>query len=444
VAGHKATESPSDIAGPTPFAPTQGPIVGSPWPLDADIDRRPDAEAANQFAPLAGIRIVAWEQAVAGPLATRHLADLGAEVIKIERPDGGDQARHYDTTVNGLSAHFVWLNRGKRSLVLDLKDPAGLRALHELLRHADVFVYNQGPGAADRLGIGLDELSRLYPALVQCAISGYGSDGPYRDRKAYDLLVQGEAGIMALTGSPDRPAKAGIPVADISAGMYALSSILAALYRRLRDGKGSRISVSMFDSIVEWAMAAAYVQLYTGHAPQRAGARHGFIVPYGPYRVADGYVNLAIQTQPQWERLCLRVLRIPGLIEDPRFVTNEARLVNRVRLEQLIEAQWESSDRAEVEALLLAADIPFGALSDLGDLVDHPQLAARQRWSECDSPVGPLRALQHPMDINDLPRRRARIPALGEDTDDILRELDAELDPGSNREGRSGRPARDK
>ncbi|HKB46662.1 MAG TPA: CaiB/BaiF CoA-transferase family protein, partial [Ktedonobacterales bacterium] len=264
--------------------------------------------------PCAGLRVVAWEHAVAAPLATRHLADLGADVVKVERPGRGDFARDYDSAVNGLSAHFVWLNRGKRSVALDLKEPHGRQAFELLLNRADVFVNNQGPGAAERLGCSYADLRGRNPRLVACAISGYGPDGPHRDRKAYDLLLQGEAGVISLTGTPDSPAKAGISVADIASGMYALSSILAALYQRQTTGQGADIQISMLESLVEWVMPAAYVAQYTGRAPARAGTRQGFIVPYGVYRVGDGSsVNLAVQNEGQWRRLCEIVLRRPDL-----------------------------------------------------------------------------------------------------------------------------------
>ena len=255
---------------------------------------------AESTLPLAGVNVVAWEHAVAAPLATRHLTDLGADVIKVERPGGGDFAREYDSAVRGLSAYFVWLNRGKRSIVLDLKAPRERSAFDALLDRADVFVHNQGPGAAERMGCTYAELTRRNPRLVMCAISGYGPDGPHKDRKAYDLLLQGEAGVIALTGTPEEPAKVGISVADIASGMYAFSSILAALYRRSISGKGAEIQISMLEALVEWVMPAAYVAEYTLKAPQRTGARSNFIVPYGPYRVGSGgSVNLAVQNDGQ-------------------------------------------------------------------------------------------------------------------------------------------------
>ncbi len=368
--------------------------------------------------------MVAWEQAVSGPLATRHLADLGADVVKVERPDGGDFARQYDTAANGLSAHFVWLNRGKRSIALDLKSADGREVFERLLDRADVFVHNQGPGVADRLGYSYPLLAARNPRLIACGISGYGPSGPYRDHKAYDLLLQGESGVMALTGTPEQRAKAGIPVADIASGMYAFSSVLAALYQREMTGRGTEIAISMLESLVEWTMAAGYVTLYTGKPPARAAARHSFIVPYGPYRVGDGgFVNLAVQNEGQWRRLCAIALGRPDVADDPRYASNELRLRNRDTLEPLIEASWSSLTRPEVEAKLEQADVPFGNLNEMSDVVHHPQLDARERWFEVDSPAGPMRALHHPMNLADLPRPAGGVPALGQHTAEILQEL---------------------
>jgi len=361
---------------------------------------------------------------VAAPLATRHLADLGADVIKVERPGGGDFARAYDSAVRGLSAYFVWLNRGKRSTVLDLKDARGREAFDLLLDRADVFVHNQGPGAAERLGCGYADLKPRNPRLITCAISGYGADGPHRERKAYDLLLQGEAGVIDLTGTPEAPAKIGISVADIASGMYAFSSILGALYQRAMTGEGAEIQISMLEALVEWTMPAAYVTQYTGHAPERTGTRHNFVVPYGGYRVGDGSsVNLAVQNDGQWRRLCAVVLRQPDLADDPRFATNELRLKNRAELEPLIERLLADDTRASVEARLVDADVPFGTVNTVADVLSHPQLAARERWFDIDSPVGELRAFHHPMNIVGLDRPPMRVPALGEHTEDVLREL---------------------
>lgn len=374
--------------------------------------------------PLDGLRVVAWEHAVAAPLATRHLADLGADVVKVERPDHGDFARGYDSAVRGLSAYFVWLNRGKRSIVLDLKEPHDRRAFDVLLDRADVFVHNQGPGAAERLGCAHAALKARNPGLINCAISGYGADGPHRDRKAYDLLLQGEAGVIALTGTPEAPAKVGISVADIASGMYAFSSILAALYQRTATGQGAEIQISMLEALVEWVMPAAYVAEYAGRAPLRAGARHNFVVPYGGYRVGDGSsVNLAVQNEGQWRRLCAVVLRRPQLADDPRFRSNELRLKNRGELEPLVEGLLADDTRESAEARLVEADIPFGTVNGVEDVLRHPQLAARGRWFDISSPVGELHAFHHPMNIVGMDRPTSSVPALGEHTQQVLGEL---------------------
>lgn len=377
------------------------------------------AHGAVAGLPLAGVRVIAWEHAVAAPLATRHLADLGADVIKVERPGTGDFARAYDSAVNGLSAYFVWLNRGKRSVVLDLKNAEDKAAFDRLIDTSDVVVHNQGPGAAERLGYTYPVLAERNPKLVWCAISGYGPDGPHRDRKAYDLLLQGEAGVIALTGTPEQPAKVGISVADIASGMYAFGSVLAALYQRQATGHGAEINISMLEALVEWVMPAAYVALYSSSPPERAGTRHNFIVPYGAY----GGVNLAVQNDGQWRRLCAIVLRRSELADDPRFATNELRLRNRAVLEPLIEDLLANDTRAEVEARLTQADVPFGTVNDLPDVLEHAQLAARGRWFDVPSPVGDVRALHHPFNISGLPRPAGAIPALGEHTDQVLAEL---------------------
>jgi crotonobetainyl-CoA:carnitine CoA-transferase CaiB-like acyl-CoA transferase len=383
------------------------------------------AEPGTGHRPLAGVRVVAWEHAVAAPLATRHLADLGADVVKVERPGKGDFARDYDSAVRGLSAYFVWLNRGKRSIVLDLKDSAGRQAFDRLLDRADVFVHNQGPGAAERLGCDFASLSARNPRLIACAISGYGPDGPHRDRKAYDLLLQGEAGVIALTGTEAEAAKIGISVADIASGMYAFSSILAALYARAGSGQGSEIQISMLEALVEWMIPAAYVSDYTGQAPARAGARHNFIVPYGGYRVGDGSnVNLAVQNDGQWRRLCSVVLRRPELADDPRFGTNELRLRNRGEFEPLLESLLANDTRATVEERLVQADIPFGTMNTVDDVLRHPQLTARSKWFQIGSPVGDVWAFHHPMNIVGLDRTSSGVPALGQHTDEVLAELD--------------------
>lgn len=364
---------------------------------------------------------------MAAPLCTRHLADLGADVVKVERPDGGDFARGYDSVVNGQSAYFVWLNRGKRSVALDLRDAADRAVLEALLDRADVLVHNFGPGAIERLGLGWEALHARRPRIVSCAISGFGEDGPYRDRKSFDLLLQGESGVMSITGTPDGPAKVGISIADIGGGMYALAAILAALHERERSGEGRAIDISLLECLAEWMMAPAYHQLYAGAAPERAGMRHNMVVPYGPYRAGDGgHVNLAAQTARQWEAFCEIVLRRPELARDPRFATNELRVRNRAALEPLIEACFARETRAAVEERLARADIPYGALNSVADLLEHPQLAARGRWSEVPSPAGSVRALAHPLNIAGLPRPGGAVPALGQHGGEIRRELGLE------------------
>ncbi|MDQ2923493.1 MAG: CoA transferase [Candidatus Dormibacteraeota bacterium] len=377
---------------------------------------------------LSDVRIVALEQAVSAPLCTRHLADLGADVIKLERPGVGDFARGYDSVVDGQSAHFVWLNRGKRSVELDLGTPAGAEIMSALLGRADVFVHNLGPGAVDRLGFGWERTHARWPSLISCAISGYGPDGPYSERKAFDLLLQGEAGVLAVTGTADEPAKVGVSIADICSGMYALSAIIAALYDRQRTKEGRQIEISMFDSLVEWMSVPVYYQLYTGQAPLREGMRHSVIAPYGPFRArGGGLVNLAVQNEAQWRRLCEQVLELPELVSDPRFAGNELRVRNRLELEPLIEGvllRWTSS---ETEKRLAAADIPYGHVNTVAELVDHPQLAARHRWLEVDGETGPIRALAHPFNIVGLVQARGAVPRLGEHTSEVMAELGIEM-----------------
>ncbi|MGH2378937.1 MAG: CaiB/BaiF CoA transferase family protein [Candidatus Limnocylindria bacterium] len=371
--------------------------------------------------PLDGIRVVALEQAVAGPLCTRHLADLGADVVKIERPEG-DFARRYDSVVLGQSAYFVWLNRGKRSLTLDLTQAADRAALERLLERADVLVHNLGPGSLERLGLGWEALHARWPRLVSVGISGYGPDGPYRDRKAYDLLLQAESGVMSVTGTPEQPAKVGISIGDIGAGMYALASTLAALRQRDADGQGRRVEVSILDCLAEWMMAPAYHQMYAGAAPPRAGMRHNMIVPYGPYRCADGQVTLAIQNEGQWARFCEIVLGRPELAADDRFATNERRVRDRAELEAVVEEVLAGQTTAEVERALAAADVPFGSFNTVADLVAHPQLAARGRWVEVETPGGPVRALVPPFGIDDL--AMGAVPGLGEHSAAVRGELE--------------------
>ncbi len=375
-------------------------------------------------APLEGVHVVALEQAVSAPLCTRHLADLGADVVKLERSGEGDLARHYDSVVDGHSAYFVWLNRGKRSVTVDLKAPFGQRVVAKLLGRADVFVHNLGPGAVDRLGLGWADMHAQWPSLISCAISGYGMDGPYRDRKAFDLLVQGEAGLLAITGSPEQPAKVGISIADLCAGMYALSAVLAALYDRVHTGLGKQADISMFESLAEWMTPPLYHQLYAGQAPGRAGMRHNMIVPYGPYRARDGaLVNLAVQNENQWIRLCDLVLGRAELARDRRFKSNELRVTNRSELEPTIEGILSGFTAAELELKLHAADIPYGHVNSVAELANHPQLAARNRWFDVDCGNARIPALAHPFNISGLDQNHGAVPTLGQHTQEVLAEL---------------------
>jgi itaconate CoA-transferase len=373
--------------------------------------------------PLSGIRVVALEQAAAAPFCSRQLADMGAEVIKVERPDGGDFARQYDGALHGLSAYFAWLNRGKRSIVLDLKQPADHDVFAKLLARADVFIHNLAPGALDRLGFGYEHLSEIHPRLIWCAISGYGPDGPYRDKKAYDMLVQAESGVISLTGTPETPSKVGISMADIASGFYGYSSILAALINRDKTGKGERIEISMLECLAEWMMAPIYSWYGTGRAPARAGARHNMIVPYGAYACADGVVYFSVQNEREWRRFCDVIMGVPSLADDDRFATNEKRLSNRVALEKLVEERLGALPRSEVLRLLDEASIANSQMNDVAGVVKHPQLAARRRWVDIDSPAGAIPALIPPHNLEHAPARMGAVPALGEHTEEILAEL---------------------
>jgi len=373
--------------------------------------------------PLSGIRVVALEQAVSAPFCSRQCADLGADVIKVERPDGGDFAREYDHDMHGLSGHFAWLNRGKRSIVLDLKQEKDRSVFGKLIDRSDVFLHNLAPGAVERLGFGYEACHARNPRLIWCGISGYGPDGPYRDKKAYDMLVQAESGVVSLTGTPQAAAKVGISVADITSGIYAYSSILAALLQRHRTGEGDRIDISMLECLVEWATPQMYMFQGGGRVPARVGIRHSGIVPYGAYQCADGLVTFAIQNQREWRRLCENVFENAALADDPRYATNSDRLKNRMELETWIEQYFSSLRGQEIIARLERAEIANAALNDIPAVVAHPQLAARGRWSQADSPVGPLPALVPPHNLQHAPPRMGRIPALGEHTQEILAEL---------------------
>ena len=373
--------------------------------------------------PLADVRVLALEQAVAGPLCTRHLADLGADVIKVERREGGDFARRYDTAVNGLSSYFVWLNRGKRSLTLDLKHPRAEEILARLVARADVVVQNLGPGAIDRLGLAPAQLRRRHPALIICSISGYGRGGPYERRKAFDLLLQGETGVIATTGTANAPAKVGISVGDIGAGVYGAMGTLAALYERRETGRGRLVETSLFDALAEWMGYPAAYTMYGGEPPSRAGTRHATVVPYGSYRCGDGHaVNLAVQTDAQWGRFCGDVCGHIDWEHDPRYATSADRRVNRDELEAAIEEAFAPYPRAEITRRLEAADIPYGEINEVADFLAHPQLSARNRWRDVASPAGPLRAIVPPMDLEGMAPRMDAIPRVGEQTEEILSE----------------------
>lgn len=374
--------------------------------------------------PLEGITVVSVEQAVAGPLATRHLADLGARVVKVERPDGGDFARSYDSAVRGMASHFVWLNRSKESITLDLKHPAGREVLAGLVGAADVFVQNLGPGAAARLGFAAGTLSARHPRLIVCDMSGYGPDGPYRDKRAYDLLVQSETALVSVTGAPDHPAKTGIPCADIGAGMYAYSSVLAALFHRERTGRGTAIEVSLFDALTEWMGHPIQYALHTGANPPRAGLGHPVIVPYGAYPVRDGQeIIIGIQNDRQWARLATQVLERPELATDPDFATNQARTRNRERVDTAVAEQTSKLTAADAEERLEAAGIPNARVNDVTDFLDHPQLRARNRWRQVGSPVGALPSPLPAATFAGMQPRMDPVPALGEHTEPILRSL---------------------
>jgi itaconate CoA-transferase len=373
--------------------------------------------------PLEGVSVVALEQAVAAPLATRHLADIGARVIKIERPGVGDFARSYDTTVKGMSSHFVWLNRSKESLTLNLKEPEAEQILSRLLSRADVFVQNLAPGAAARLSLGSDRLRQAYPALVVCNISGYGDSGPYRDKKAYDLLIQSEAGVLSVTGTEQQPCKVGISIADIAAGMYAYSGILTALLCRHRTGQGTAVDVSMLEALGEWMAYPAYYT-YGGHAPPRSAASHAVIAPYGPFQSGDGKaVYLGIQNEREWERFCRLVLQRPELAADARFENNINRIAHRRELHDVIDHVFTSLGASQIIERLDAAQIANARMNTIQEFVEHPQLAARKRWQSVDSPVGPLPALVPPVDIEGVESSMGPIPSVGQHTGDILDEL---------------------
>ena len=374
--------------------------------------------------PLQGITVVSLEQAVAAPLTTRHLADLGARVIKVERPRTGDFARAYDTTVNGMASHFVWLNRSKESLTLDLKQTEAQAVLRTLLSRCDIFVHNLAPGAVERLGFSSAMLRATYPSLIICQISGYGSSGPYRNKKAYDLLIQAETGLLSITGTKQSPAKVGISVADIAAGMYAYSGILTALLVRERTHKGTAIDISLLEALGEWMGFPLYYAAYGLKTLERTGAHHAAVAPYGPFVAGDGQiVCLAVQNEREWKKFCDLVLECPELVNDCRFVTNSKRIEHREALEQLITQQLGKLSRDELVGRLDRGGIANAPINTIQQFLDHPQLAARDRWRRVESPVGPVSAMIPPVTMEDYEPVMGAIPDVGEHTRQILREL---------------------
>ena len=374
--------------------------------------------------PLDGITVVSLEHAIAAPFCTRQLADLGARVIKIERPGAGDFARAYDKRVRGQSSHFVWTNRSKESLTLDFKNPDAMAVLSSLLQSADVLVQNLAPGAAARMGLSFEALSPKHPKLIVCDISGYGEDGPYRDKKAYDLLIQSEAGMLSITGTPEDPSKTGNSIADIAAGMYAYTNILSALLLRGKTGQGSHIDVSMLEALAEWMGYPLYYAHDGATPPPRSAASHASIYPYGPFAAGDGgTVMLGLQNEREWKVFCDVVLGDAALANDPRFCTNALRSENRAQLKQLIVGTFARMSTSDVEARLDQAQIANARMNDMAGVWAHPQLKARERWQNVGSPAGDIPALLPPGRNNRYDYRMDPVPAVGEHTEAILREL---------------------
>jgi itaconate CoA-transferase len=371
--------------------------------------------------PLDGLVVVALEQAVAAPFATRQFADAGARVIKIERVGEGDFARHYDDAMGpGYSSWFIWLNRGKESVELDLKSDEGRSVLADLVARADVLVQNLAPGAMERMGFGVDELRARHPRLITCSVSGYGPDGPYRDRKAYDLLIQSEAGLVSLTGSPEEPAKAGLSVADIAGGMYAYSNVLLALLQRGITGQGAHVDVSLFDALLEWLGHQVTLTRMLDRLPRRAGARHATIAPYGPFRCRDGSdVVIAVQNTREWTLLC-KALELPALADDPRFAGNDDRVRNGNDLDALIAQRTAEMESQDLIDRLEAESLAWGRVNDLFAVLRHPQLAARNRWMDVVTPNGTYPALRPPVDITGLDLSIGEVPSLGQHTASVL------------------------
>ncbi len=379
--------------------------------------------AINEDLPLAGIRVVALEHAVAGPICSRHLADLGAEVIKVERPGEGDFGRSYDTFVLGQSSFFVWLNRGKQSVTLDVKHPKAAAVLERLVARADVVMQNLAPGAAARLGLGYADLAPRHPGLIVCDISGYGDSGPFAQKKAYDLLIQAESGLISVTGTPDQPSRVGVSAADITTGMYSFSAILAALVRRGRTGKGAHVRVAMLDALAEWMMYPMYRHAYDGSVMPRVSTSHPALAPYGAHATKDGQVIFGLQNEREWVTFCEKVLGQPAVARDPRFQGNPGRAAHRAEITALVESFFADKTTAEVVALLDRAGIANGRLNQAKDVWEHEQLAARDRWRQVNTPAGPVRALLPAFDFADVEAAMGDVPALGQHTDAVLTDL---------------------
>ena len=374
--------------------------------------------------PLEGVTVVALEHVIAGPFCTRQLADLGARIIKIERPDVGDPARAYDDRVRGMSSHFIWTNRSKESITLDLKQKQAIEIVHQLLANADVLVQNLAPGAAGRMGFSYDQLKARYPRLIVCDISGYGSDGPYRDKKAYDLLIQSESGLLSVTGTPETPSKAGCSIVDIASGMYAYTNILAALIQRGRTGTGCSIDVSMLESMAEWMSFPLYYAYDGAQPPVRAGASHATIYPYGPFPAGDGkFVMLGLQNEREWAIFCDKVLGQPALKTDERFSSGPRRSNARKELHRVIADAFSKLSAQQIVERLDEAQIGNARMNDMHEVWDHAQLRARGRWVEIDSPAGKIKAMLPPGVPESFEPRMDPIPAVGQHTDAILREL---------------------
>ncbi|MFE7418161.1 CaiB/BaiF CoA transferase family protein [Rhodococcus sp. NPDC057529] len=377
----------------------------------------------RQGLPLDGITVVSFEQAVAAPLATRHLADLGARVIKVERIGEGDFARNYDRAVHGVASHFVWLNRGKESVSVDLKTADGVAVVRKLVDRADVVVQNLAPGAIDRLGLGAEALRADRPELIVVNMTGYGTDGPLQARKAYDMLVQAETGLCSITGTPETATKTGIPASDIAAGMYALTAVQAALFRRERTGAGAAVDVSMFDATVEWLGHPMYLQMYQDTQVERMGLSHASIAPYDAYPTVDGQILIGVQNDRGWRALVAEVFGRRDLAEHPKFATNILRVRNRAETDQVVAEHTRRFDTEELDKRLAAAGVPAARLNDMRGLIDHPQLSERGRWRQIDTESGQARAVLPPMTFTDVELPMGPVPALGDHTDAVLTEL---------------------